>query len=98
MARRAGPTVFLRQNTSLLGRPDRRADLAHIDCPTLLVWAQEDRLTAVEHGRDMGARIPAARLLVLEGCGHLPTLERPDATLAAVREWLGVIELRGVRP
>ena len=98
MARRAGPTVFLRQNTSLLGRPDRRGDLAHIGCPTLLVWGQEDRLSAVEHGRDMGARIPEARLLILEGCGHLPTLERPDATLAAVRDWLGVIGLRAVRP
>lgn len=97
MARRAGPTVFLRQNTSLLGRPDRRADLAHIDCPTLLVWGREDRLMAVEHGRDMSARIPAAHLLVLEGCGHLPTLERPDATLAVVREWLGVIGPRVVR-
>ena len=98
MARRAGPTVFLRQNSSLLSRPDHRADLAHIGCPTLLVWGQEDRLTAVEHGRDMGARIPAAQLVVLDGCGHLPTLERPDATLAAVREWLGVIGLRAVHP
>src|SRR2546422_7116387 len=28
----------------------------------------------------MGARIPGARFVVLERCGHLPTLERPDAT------------------
>ena len=98
MARRAGPTVFLRQNTSLLGRPDRRADLAHIGCPTLLVWGQEDCLMPVEQGRDMGARIPAAHLLVLEGCGHLPTLERPDAILAVVREWLGVMAPRAIRP
>src|SRR5438552_13471422 len=52
MARRAGPAVFLRQNTSLLARPDRR-DLTRIICPALLVWGQEDRFSAVEHGREM---------------------------------------------
>jgi pimeloyl-ACP methyl ester carboxylesterase len=91
MARRAGPAVFLRQNTSLLARPDRRADLARISCPTLLAWGQEDRLAAVEHGRDMGGSIPGARLVVLPRCGHLPTLEQPDATVAMVREWLSLI-------
>ena len=94
MARRAGPAVFLRQNTSLLARPDRRADLTRIICPALLVWGQEDRFSAVEHGREMSARIPGARLVVLAGCGHLPTLERPDATVAMVREWLGLIGLK----
>jgi len=63
MAKRAGPAVFLRQNTSLLARPDRRADLARIICPTLLAWGHEDRFAAVEHGREMGARTPGARLI-----------------------------------
>jgi len=94
MARRAGPAVFLRQNTSLLARPDHRADLACITCPSLLVWGQEDRFAGMEHGREMGARIPGARLIVLEGCGHLPTLERPDATVALAREWLGLIGVK----
>jgi pimeloyl-ACP methyl ester carboxylesterase len=91
MAKRMGPAVFLRQNTSLLARPDRRGDLARIICPTLLAWGQEDRFAAVERGREMGARIPGARLIVLERCGHLPTLEQPDATVAMVREWLSSI-------
>jgi pimeloyl-ACP methyl ester carboxylesterase len=91
MAKRAGPTMFLRQNTSLLARPDRRADLARIICPTLLAWGQEDRFAAVEHGREMGARIPGARLVVLARCGHLPTLEQPAATVTMVREWLNLI-------
>lgn len=93
MARRAGPDVLLRQNTSLLGRPDRRPDLAGITCPTLLLWGREDRLAGVEHGREMAARIHGARLVVLDECGHLPTLEQADATVAAVREWLGAIRI-----
>jgi pimeloyl-ACP methyl ester carboxylesterase len=91
MAKRAGPGTFLRQNTSLLGRSDRMADLARIACPTLLVWGREDRFAAVRHGTTMGALIPRARLVVLDGCGHLPTLEQPEATIALAREWLGVI-------
>src|SRR5215467_11361677 len=88
MAGRAGAAVFLQQNTSLLGRPDRRADLARITCPALVVWGREDRFASVEHGREIAARIPGVRLVILEGCGHLPTLERPDATVALAREWL----------
>ena len=94
MATRAGPTVFLRQNTSLLARPDRRADLAHITCPVLLVWGREDRFAALEHCHEIGARITGARVVVLAGCGHLPTLEQPGATLATVREWLGSFPFR----
>jgi len=83
--------MFLRQNASLLGRPDRRADLTRIACPTLLVWGREDRFVAVQHGAEMGALIPGARSVVLDECGHLPTLEQPDATIALAREWLGLI-------
>jgi len=98
MARRAGTEVFLRQNTSLLGRSDRRPDLAGIACPTMILWGQEDRLAGVEHGREMAGSVRGARLVVLENCGHLPTLEQPDATNAVVREWLEVIGVRSDRP
>jgi len=91
MARLAGPGVFLRQNTALLSRLDRRADLARIGCPALVVWGREDRFASVQHGAEMSALIPGARFVVLDGCGHLPTLERPDATIGLSREWLGRI-------
>jgi len=44
-------------------------------------------IPSTEHA-EIGALIPAARVVVLEECGHLPTLERPDATVALAREWL----------
>jgi pimeloyl-ACP methyl ester carboxylesterase len=92
MAKLAGPGVFLRQNTALLSRLDRRADLARIGCPTLLVWGREDRFVSAQRGAEMGALIPGARFVVLDGCGHLPTLERPDATIGLAREWLARID------
>ncbi len=68
MASQAGAAVFLRQNAALLSRTDRRPDLASIACPTLVVWGREDRLAALEHGTEMSALIPGARLIVLDGC------------------------------
>lgn len=94
MARQSGPSVFLLQNTALLGRIDRRADLVRIACPTLLVWGREDRFAALQHGVEMSALIPGARLVVLDECGHLPTLERPDSTIGLAREWLGRIGVK----
>ena len=95
MARLAGQTVFLRQNASLLGRADRRSNLAQITCPTLIVWGRQDRLARVEHGAEMAAEIPRGQLIVLDDCGHLPTLEQPDATVAVAREWLGLLGAMG---
>jgi len=48
----------------------------------------------VRHAVELSALIPAARLVVLDGCGHLPTLERPDATIALAREWLGQLGVK----
>jgi pimeloyl-ACP methyl ester carboxylesterase len=36
----------------------------------------------------MAAGIAEARLVVIEDCGHLATLERPEAVNAALRRWL----------
>ena len=36
----------------------------------------------------MADLIPGARLLMLDRCGHLPPLECPDETTAALRAWL----------
>ena len=39
-------------------------------------------------GRAQRASNPDAKLVVVEECGHLPTLERPDAVNLAMRKWL----------
>lgn len=88
MARSLGPTVFLRQNTSLLGRRDRRDSLAGITCPTLLLWGRQDEFCGLAHASLMASRIPRSDLVVLDKCGHLPTLEQPEAVADAAHSWL----------
>jgi len=36
----------------------------------------------------MAELIPYAQLRVLEDAGHLPSLEQPEATTAALRDWM----------
>jgi pimeloyl-ACP methyl ester carboxylesterase len=88
MARRLGPAVFLQQNATLLGRHDRRGNLAGINCPTLLIWGREDDFAEIAHGSLMASRMPQANLVVLDDCGHLPPIEQPAAVTDAVRTWL----------
>jgi pimeloyl-ACP methyl ester carboxylesterase len=62
--------------------------LGEIQCPTLLVWGTEDRVTP----RDVALRfldgLPSATLRLVPGCGHAPMLERPEAFARALAEFL----------
>jgi pimeloyl-ACP methyl ester carboxylesterase len=88
MAERVGRDAFLRQQKAIMGRPDGRADLARIACPTLILCGRQDALTPLAVHDEMAAAIPGVRLVVVEDCGHLTPLEQPDAATAALREWL----------
>jgi len=88
MARRTGPDDFLLRNTALSERADRWMALGALTVPTLLLWGRRDEFASVERGTTIAARVPDARLVVLDDCGHLPTLEYPDLCTQAAREWL----------
>ncbi len=62
---------------ALAGRPDRRADLAGIDVPTLVIVGSHDAVTPPSLARALADAIPGARLAEIPGAGHLSALERP---------------------
>jgi pimeloyl-ACP methyl ester carboxylesterase len=68
--------------------------LVAITCPTLILHGTEDRLVPVENARRMAARIPGAKLALLEGAGHLYHSEQPDAADTAVLAFLDEVEAR----
>jgi 3-oxoadipate enol-lactonase len=57
---------------------DLRGEVAAIRAPSLVVVGDEDVSTPPSDAEALRAAIPGARLLVLEGAGHLCTVERPD--------------------
>jgi pimeloyl-ACP methyl ester carboxylesterase len=69
-------------------RADSRPSLAAISCPTLVVVGDADELTPPPAAQAIAAAISAARLVVIPQCGHLSTLERPEALNAALVEWM----------
>jgi pimeloyl-ACP methyl ester carboxylesterase len=88
MGEDTGLDAFKRQQTAIMGRPDNRPFLPSIKCPTLVLVGQEDALTPVELSQEIAAGIPGARLEIIPHCGHLSTLEQPEAVNRALRAWL----------
>ena len=88
MALDLGPDVFIRQSRALRDRPDQCETLRGFDRPALVLCGRDDSLCPVARHELMHALLPDSTLRVIEGAGHLPTLEQPDATTAALRRWL----------
>lgn len=88
MAGRIGKDGFIRQQKAILSREDSRDLLSDIAVPTLVMCGRDDQLTPVELSEEMANRIPGASLHVVEACGHLPALERPQECGERMRSWL----------
>ncbi|WP_142850792.1 alpha/beta fold hydrolase [Telmatospirillum sp. J64-1] len=88
MAENVGQEAFVRQQTAIMGRKEGLEDLRAITCPTLILCGRQDALTPPKVHDEMAERIPHARMIVIEDCGHLPPMERPHATSAVMRYWL----------
>lgn len=88
MADGIGVEAFVRQQQAILGRPDNRPFLKEIKCPTVLIVGAEDALTPVKVHEEMAAAIPGARLVVIDHCGHLSTMEKPAEVNAILQRWL----------
>jgi len=88
MNQETGPEAYCRQQHAIIGRPDSRPGFAAISCPTLVLVGDEDQLTPPALAHEMAAGIRGARLVVIPECGHLSTMERPQAVTQALLDWM----------
>ncbi len=88
MAADTGVAAFVRQQRAIMTQPDSRPQLASIACPTLVLVGEGDELTPPSLAQEIAAGIAGARLVTVPACGHLSTLEKPEAVNAALAEWL----------
>lgn len=65
------------------------ASAAAVRCPTLVLTGEEDRMTPPKAARKLASLLPDARLAILPGAGHMAMLEAPEATLDALKTFLG---------
>jgi pimeloyl-ACP methyl ester carboxylesterase len=85
----AGPAQHTDTHTAgkaLLGSDPRR-DLERVECPCLCLWGACDNWVPLQDGFEYARRLRAP-LRTIADCGHLLIGERPDAVLAAVREFI----------
>ncbi len=68
--------------------PAYRRGIRKITCPVLLIHGERDRLIPVVAARTMARHHPEWTLVVLPDVGHIPMLETPAETAAAVTAWL----------
>jgi pimeloyl-ACP methyl ester carboxylesterase len=78
----------VRQSAALRDRPDFQDALRRVDVPALILCGRDDTLCPVHRHELMHDLIAHSTLRIIDGAGHLPTLEQPAATTAALREWL----------
>jgi 3-oxoadipate enol-lactonase len=74
-----------------LARVDLRPTLSTIRNPTLVIVGELDAATPPALAAELAAGIPGATLVQIRACGHCPPLEHPQAFLAAVTAFLGVL-------
>jgi abhydrolase domain-containing protein 6 len=61
---------------------------ASIEAPTLLLWCRADPVIDVAAAGIYAKTIARTQTLLLDGCAHMPMMERPAATVAALRAFL----------
>lgn len=88
MALDAGAQRFIAQSRALQRRPDQQATLRRSKMPTLVICGAEDGSTPVRRHEFIATLMANGRLVVVNGAGHLPTIERPAVVTHALREWL----------
>jgi pimeloyl-ACP methyl ester carboxylesterase len=88
MARSIGDKGQFNQQQAMLARPDSHADLRTVRVPTLIACGREDMATPLAEHERMRDCVPGARLEVFEQCGHLATIEQPNAVTSLLKSWL----------
>jgi pimeloyl-ACP methyl ester carboxylesterase len=88
MGQRVGPQLFADRHRAMLTREDSRELLRGTDIPVRAICGRSDALTSVEEHQEIADLAPRGRLSIVEDCGHMPPLERPQAATALLRDWL----------
>jgi pimeloyl-ACP methyl ester carboxylesterase len=81
-----------RRATALRAEANREPEFAdrlnEVVQPTLVIWGAQDRLIHATAAQTFDERLPNADVVILDGVGHIPMEEAPEATANAMRRFL----------
>lgn len=89
MLERKSADTFEQQIEALLKRPDATPVLAGVRVPALVLCGSEDSWAPVSQHEEIAALMPGRAVLkVVDGAGHMSTMEQPELVALAMLEWL----------
>ena len=88
MAVDLGPEVFAAQSRAMQRRPDQQKTLRRALLPALILAGTEDRMVPLRRQELTAGLMPFAKLVVIEGAGHMAPLEHPQAVTDALEAFL----------
>ena len=88
MAMDLGDQPFINQSRALQKRADQQDTLRATTVPTLIACGEHDTVCPLERHYLMHDLVIGSHLEIIEGAGHLPTLEQPEKTTQLVHQWL----------
>jgi pimeloyl-ACP methyl ester carboxylesterase len=77
LSERAGARAMVKLSRS--ARSDHLGDRIHgIKAPCMLIWGKNDIVTPPEAAHEFLAKLPDARIVWFDQCGHAPMIEKPE--------------------
>jgi pimeloyl-ACP methyl ester carboxylesterase len=89
MVGRMSGEIYARQTRALLTRPDATMVLSRIRSPTLILCGRQDGWSPPDRHQRMAASIADSELRLIDDCGHMSTMEKPDEVLSHLQQWMG---------
>lgn len=86
------PEAFLLHMDAMRDRDPYFDVLPGINVPTCVFIGDDDEIIFPRTQLEMASRIPRADVRWIKSCGHIPTMERPEATTALLDGWLRSLE------
>lgn len=88
MVGRVGVAAFVRRQRAIGERPDSRDLLRATRQPVRAICGREDGMSTIAEHVEIADLAPHGRFSIIEQCGHMTILERPQAATALLRDWL----------
>jgi pimeloyl-ACP methyl ester carboxylesterase len=71
--------------------------LSELEAPTMFVWGACDRIIPPAFMPHVAKWLPSAEQIVLEDCGHVPQVERPEQTIGLLQRFFARVDALGER-
>ncbi|GAB3098039.1 alpha/beta hydrolase [Aestuariicella hydrocarbonica] len=89
MIERKTPEQFANQQHALIDRPNARAVLSALTCPTCFICGDQDAWSPLERHHEMARLVPGAPpVFSIKNSGHMSTMEQPESVNDVILSWL----------